>query len=117
MLVWRKRAGAGWLAANELALREIAGRRLAIVSKPGHRSAIAEIAGNCRRNLERIRSRFGGTIERLSRDWLKKILRGQKGKPVKIGKRLLIVSSGRSKNKNGNKITRLIVPAGTAFGT
>ena len=117
MFVWRKRAGAGWLAANEIALREIAGRRLAIVSEPAHRNAIAEIAGNSRRNLERIRSRFGGTIERLSRDWLKKILRGQKAKPVKIGKRLVIVSSSRSKNKNGNKITRLIVPASRAFGT
>ena len=113
MFLWRKRAGAGWLAANEVALREIAGRRLAIVSEPAHRNAIAEIASpNCS-ELEKIRRRFGGVIEKLPPNWLRKFLRGQKPKPLKIGKRLVIVSSNRSRNK----ITRLIVPAGTAFGT
>ncbi|PYK68177.1 MAG: hypothetical protein DME45_08820 [Verrucomicrobia bacterium] len=113
MFVWRKRAGAGWLAANEATLREVAGQRLAIISKPAHRNAIAEIASpNCS-ELERIRRRFGGVIEKLPRNWLRKFLRGQKPKPLKIGKRLVIVSSNRSKNK----ITRLVVPAGTAFGT
>jgi len=113
MFVWRKRAGAGWLAANEATLREVAGQRLAIISKPAHRNAIAEIASpNCS-ELERIRRRFGGVIEKLPRNWLRKFLRGQKPKPLKIGKRLVIVSSNRSRNK----ITRLVVPAGTAFGT
>src|SRR5438477_11672746 len=113
MFIWRRRAGAGWLAANEATLREVAGRRLAIISKPAHRNAIAEIASpNCS-ELERIRRRFGGVIEKLPRNWLRKFLRGQKPKPLKIGKRLVIVSSNRSKNK----ITRLVVPAGTAFGT
>ncbi|PYK72660.1 MAG: hypothetical protein DME42_08450 [Verrucomicrobia bacterium] len=113
MFVWRNRAGAGWLAANEATLREVAGQRLAIISKPAHRNAIAEIASpNCS-ELERIRRRFGGVIEKLPRNWLRKFLRGQKPKPLKIGKRLVIVSSNRSKNK----ITRLVVPAGTAFGT
>jgi len=62
MFVWRKRAGAGWLAANEMALGEIAGQRLAIVSKPQRKNVIAEIAGKNRSDLESIRSRFGGTI-------------------------------------------------------
>ncbi|PYL02403.1 MAG: hypothetical protein DME32_06545 [Verrucomicrobia bacterium] len=84
MFVWRKRAGAGWLAANEATLREVAGQRLAIISKPAHRNAIAEIASpNCS-ELERIRRRFGGVIEKLPRNWLRKFLRGQKPKPLKI---------------------------------
>ena len=56
MFVWRKRAGTVWLAANEATLREVAGRRLAIISRPGRKNAIAEIAGSNRPDLESIRS-------------------------------------------------------------
>ena len=77
MFVWRKRASAVWLAANEAPLREIGGQRLAIISRPERKAAIAEIAGSSRRNLEEIRSRFGGTIEKLPRDWLKEFSRSQ----------------------------------------
>ena len=113
MFVWRKRAGTGWLAANEVALHEIAGRQLAIVSKPGHRNTIAEVASpNCS-ELEKIRRRFGGIIEKLPRNWLRKFLRGQKPKPLKIGKRLVIVSSTASRRMKRT----LVIPAGAAFGT
>jgi len=113
MFVWRKRAGAGWLAANEVALREIAGQRLAIVSKPAHRNATAEIASpNCS-ELEKIRTRFGGIIEKLPRNWLRKFLREQKLRSLKIGKRLVIVSSTVS----GRMKRTLLIPACAAFGT
>jgi ribosomal protein L11 methyltransferase len=115
MFVWRKRASAVWLAANEAALRDIAGQRLAIISKPDRKSAIAEIAGSSRRNLEEIRSRFGGTIEKLPRDWLKEFSRSQKSEPIKIGNRLVIYRSVTSKNRSRNK--SLLIPAGRAFGT
>lgn len=113
MFVWRKRAGTSWLASNEVALHEIAGRRLAIVSKTGHRNAIAEVASpNCS-ELEKIRRRFGGIIEKLPRNWLRKFLRRQKPKPLKIGKRLVIVSSTASRRMKRT----LVIPAGAAFGT
>jgi ribosomal protein L11 methyltransferase len=113
MFVWRKRARAGWLAANEVALREIAGGRLAIVSKPAHRNVITEIASpNCSQ-LEKIRRRFGGVIEKLPRNWLRKFLGEQKSKPLKIGKRLVIVSSTASKRMKRT----LVIPTGAAFGT
>jgi len=115
MFVWRKRASAVWLAANEPPLREIGGQRLAIISRANRKSAIAEIAGSSRRNLEKIRSRFGGTIEKLPRDWLKEFSRSQKSEPVKIGNRLVIYRSLTSKNRSRNK--SLLIPAGRAFGT
>jgi len=115
MFVWRKRAGAGWLAANEVALREIAGRRLAIVSTPGHKNAIAEIASPNYSELEKIRKRFGGVIEKLPRNWVRKFLRGQKPKSLKIAKRLVIVSSTASGKMS--KSNCLLIPAGAAFGT
>jgi ribosomal protein L11 methyltransferase len=117
MFVWRKRARAVWLAANEAPLCEIGGQRLAIISRPDRKSAIAEIAGSSRRNLEKIRSRFGGTIEKLPRDWLKEFSRSQKSEPIKIGNRLTIYRSVTSKNRSRNKNRSLLIPAGAAFGT
>jgi ribosomal protein L11 methyltransferase len=112
MFVWRKRASAVWLAANEADLREIAARQLAIISRPDRKNAIAEIAGSSCRDLERIRSCFGGTIKKLPRGWLAKYSRTQTTKPTKIGTRLIIYKSLTSKNK-----TSLVIPAGRAFGT
>jgi len=117
MFVWRKRASAAWLAANEGALREIAGQRFAIISRPERKAAIAEIAGSSQRNLEKIRSRFGGTIEKLPRDWLKEFSRLQRSEPIKIGNRLTIYRSTTSKNRSRNKNRSLLIPAGAAFGT
>lgn len=117
MFVWRKRASAVWLAANEVALYEIAGQRLAIISRLGRTTAIAEIAGNSRRALEKIRSRFGGTIEKWPRDWLKEFSRLQKSEPIKIGNRLTIYRSVTSENRSRNKNRSLLIPAGAAFGT
>lgn len=111
MFVWRKRASAGWLARNEAALHKVAGRRLAIISKPELRNAIAEIVDRNCADLERIRSRFGGVIDRLPGDWLQKSSGAGVSKPLRIGNRLLIASSGRSDSRT------LIIPAGAAFGT
>jgi ribosomal protein L11 methyltransferase len=111
MFVWRKRASAAWLAANEVRLREIAGSRLAIVSEPRLKNVIAELASKQRQDLDKIRENFGGRIEKLSRDWLQKFLLGQKSKPLRIAKRLVVVSSARCGSKT------LLIPRGAAFGT
>jgi ribosomal protein L11 methyltransferase len=115
MFVWRKRASAAWLAANETALGEVAGQRLAIILRPDRTTAIAEIAGSGRRDLEKTRTRFGGTIEKLPRDWVETFSRAQTTKPIEIGKRLTIYRSVTSKKGSRNK--SLLIPAGAAFGT
>ena len=117
MFVWRKRASAVWLAANEAALRERAGQRLAIISRPGRKNAIVEIAGSNRRDLENIRSRFSGTIVKFPRDWLTTFSRAQTTKSIKIGKRLIIYRSVTTKNRTRNRNKTLLIPAGAAFGT
>ena len=117
MFVWRKRASAVWLAANEAVLRKISAQRLAIISTPDRTTAVAEMAGSSRRDLEKIRSRFGGTIVKFPRDWLTTFSRAQTSKPVKIGKRLIIYRSVTSKNRIRNRNKTLLIPAGAAFGT
>ena len=117
MFVWRKRASAVWLAANEAPLCELGGHRLAIISRPDRKSAIAEITGSSRRNLEKIRSRFGGTIGKLPRDWLAKFSKAAAIEPIRIEKRLIIYRSITSKNKSRKETKSLLLPAGRAFGT
>ena len=117
MFVWQKRASAVWLAANEAALREVAGQRLAIISRPDRTTAIAEIASRSQRDLEKIRSRFGGTIEKLPGDWLRRFSGEHAIKPIKIGKRLIIYRSVTRKNRSRKTNKSLLIPAGAAFGT
>jgi ribosomal protein L11 methyltransferase len=122
MFVWQKRASKVWLAANEAALREVAGQQLAIISRPGRKNAIAEVATSNRRDLENIRSRFGGTIEKLPRNWLAKFSRAGKTKPLRVGRRLVISKSGGFQTavygkSAAGKTPILVIPAGRAFGT
>jgi len=98
MYLWRKSASRKWWSANELRLRAIAGDRLAVIERPNCKQLQLEIASNRRTKLQNIAKQFGGYIEKLSRDWLQRVLR-HKTKPIKVGNR------------------RLIIPAGMAFGT
>ncbi len=112
MFVWRKRAGARWLAANEAELRELARERLAVIFKPANKTQIAEVAATNRRKLEFLRARFGGAVKRLPHDWQ---THEREAKPIKIGQRLIIARSqivGRAL-----RLPTLVIPAGTAFGT
>jgi ribosomal protein L11 methyltransferase len=98
MYLWRKSAGEKWWRGNELGLHAIAGDRLAVIERPNCKQLQLEIASNRRTDLQTIAKQFGGHVEKLSRDWLKRALR-RKTKPIKVGNQ------------------RLTIPAGTAFGT
>ena len=98
MYLWRRSATQKWLRENEAELRAIAGDQVAIIERPNRKRLQIEAASESQAYLEQIAKQFGGRIEKLERDWLKRSLR-QKTKPIKCG----------------NK--RLIIPAGAAFGT
>jgi ribosomal protein L11 methyltransferase len=99
MYLWRKLADRSWLSIHEEALRSVAGNQLAIIDRVDRKRLQLEIASNSRRELEKVAKQFGGRIEKLPRDWLKRLTRQHKTKPVKI--------AGK----------RLAIPAGAAFGT
>jgi ribosomal protein L11 methyltransferase len=98
MYLWRKSATPKWLINNENRLRPLADDQLAIIERPNRKRLRLEVAAKSRAKLERLATEFGGRIEKLSPDWLKRFLR-RKTKPIKIGTR------------------QLIIPAGAAFGT
>jgi ribosomal protein L11 methyltransferase len=125
MYLWRKSAGARWLVANETALRAQAGERLIVVERPDRKYLQLEVCcGNAQ--ARELANRFGGHMEKLSREWLKQFSRKQRTKPIKIGKQLVIANVGGTsvsrprarETKSGRQgPSHIIIPAGAAFGT
>ena len=124
MYLWAKRASRKWSNENEEALRLVAGDALVIIDRPNRKQVQCEVVSNQRTQLEKIANQFGGRIEKLPRDWLKRFSRAQKTKPLRVGSRLRIASSksgalrcaGYKKSADW-KPPILVIPAGPAFGT
>src|SRR5947209_6810436 len=98
MYLWRKSATHDWTNRHEQKLRKIAGNQLAIIERLNRKRLQIEVASDQRTYLLELVEQFGGQIQKLPRDWLKRSLH-HKTKPVKVGNR------------------RLTIPAGVAFGT
>ncbi len=117
MFVWRKQADPDWLGAHEERLRERAGTQLAIVQKPNRKTALVEVAGRSRRDLEGFRAEFGGAITKLPPDWLRRA-QDQETKSIQIGKRLIVARSRKAIVGRALRLPKsLIIPPGAAFGT
>ncbi len=115
MYLWRRLAAARWLIANEELLRSRVRDRLAVIERPGWKRALLEVACQSRKQARDLVKEFDGRMERLPRDWLER-LRKEKCKPLRIGKRLVIMRA-KEKREAGSFPYRLVLPAGTAFGT
>jgi len=116
MYLWRKTAGLRWLSAREERLQARARGALAIIARPGRKHVQIEIACTSRNESRKLVQEFGGRAKKLRRDWLKGFAHKEKPKPLRIGKRLVIVRS-LTKREAGSFPHSLIVPAGAAFGT
>src|SRR5437016_8470545 len=113
MYLWRRQASEKWWRDKEEELRAVAGDRLAIIEQAGRRRLQFEVASSSRTGLLKLAKQFGGRVEKLPRDWLKRFAREQKTEPISIGKRLIIVRLQQDRQST----KKLIIPAGTAFGT
>jgi len=114
MFLWRKRADPEWWAVHEKDLLARAGRKLVVIEWPNRKRLGLEIACPRRRNANEFLSSFGGSIEKLPGDWLKRFSREQEHEPIRIGNRLLITNAGGGV---APRPPRLVIPAGAAFGT
>jgi ribosomal protein L11 methyltransferase len=117
MYLWRKVAAPGWLNANEARLQGRAPGQLAVIAKPGGKRLQMEIACESRPQARHLLRDFGGRIEKLPRNWWKRLERDGKSKPLKIGKRLLILRAPSTKRLASGELKTLIIPASIAFGT
>src|SRR5262245_24295698 len=98
MYLWRRSAVEKWLSDDETELRALAGDQLAVVERPNRKRLQLEAASTSKVQLETLKKKFGGRIQKLPKDWLKRLLH-QKTKPIRVGTKWLII------------------PAGAAFGT
>jgi ribosomal protein L11 methyltransferase len=90
--LWRKTAGIHWVQAHEELLRGYAHGKLVIVSRPQRKLVQLEIVCGLRKPSRRLVAKFGGRVEKLPRNWLERFALDD-SKPIKIGKRLVIVRS------------------------
>jgi ribosomal protein L11 methyltransferase len=90
--LWRRTAEIRWLKAREDLLQAHAHGQLVIVRRPERKRLELEIVCRSRSDSSALLTEFGGWIQALPRNWLERFARGD-AKPIKIGKRLMIVRS------------------------
>ncbi len=120
MFLWRKRATDRWLTENEEALRKCVGNRLTIIAHARRKRLLIEVFGHFGREGRDLTQEFGGLVEKIPRDWLQRLGRGQKRPPLRIGNRLVIDDGGeaaKSRELTSRALQHLVIPAGAAFGT
>src|SRR5438552_2894071 len=131
MYLWRRLAAPQWLLENEEILRSRAGDQLAITERPNRKRLQLEVACDPEKG-RKLLAEFGGRLEQLSRDWLKRFCRNRQSKPLRVGERLVITNVGGTSVSRGSRhpidklrvrrsqtaaTKTLIIPAGAAFGT
>ncbi|MFN2509569.1 MAG: 50S ribosomal protein L11 methyltransferase [Chthoniobacterales bacterium] len=119
--LWRRSASEEWLRENEARLRELAGNALAIIERPGRKRMLLEVAGENRAKAEKLTREFAGRTATLPARWIDGFLKASRGKPLPIGKRLVIETAERKVERPRRTLPgcarTLIIPAGAAFGT
>src|SRR2546423_4870848 len=116
MYRWWKFARPSWVDQHEEILRLRTNDTLAIIERSDCRRLLVEATCSSLPASARLVQEFGGRTERLPRDWLARYARAQRGRPIKIGRRLVILKVGaRSTSRSSPQI--LLIPATAAFGT
>lgn len=92
MFLWRKSAERAWVEAHQGLLQAHAHGHLVLVQRPGRKRLEVEIACASRRDSSALVKKFGGRIEALPGNWLEQFAHAD-SKPIKIGKRLVVVRS------------------------
>jgi ribosomal protein L11 methyltransferase len=111
--LWRKRVTPGWLSEQEAALALATRGTHSIVERPGARRLQLEMFCETATVAKRLKAAFGGAIDELPPDWHAQFLARSRMKPLRIGRRLVVVGDAAS----ADGAATLVIPAGAAFGT
>jgi ribosomal protein L11 methyltransferase len=90
--LWRRTAKKHWVEAHQDLLQAHAHGQLVLVQRPERKRLEVEIACASRRDSSALVKKFGGRIKAFPQNWLKQFARAD-SKPIKIGKRLIVVRS------------------------
>jgi ribosomal protein L11 methyltransferase len=116
MILWRKQVTPRWLVANEPLLEEIAASDLVVISRPGKVRSLVQVICRRRAGAQKLVREFGGVARVLPRNWLEIAQKQEVHPPIRIGRRLEIVSKPTCSSKVNN-MPLLVIPAAGAFGT
>lgn len=112
--IWRRRAGARWLRIRNEDITRRFGHALAITERPGSERATLEISCRTKQEARELIREFGGGVEKLRPDWFQHFAKHARGKPLRIGSRLIILNAPAQRRTSART---LVIPAETAFGT
>ena len=117
--IWRKRAGVRWLRTRNEDITRRFGSRLAIIERPRGERALLEISCRTEEQAHELVREFGGTVEKLRRDWLQDFTKQARAKPLRVGSRLVVLRAPEKKAppSQTTHARSLVIPAETAFGT
>ncbi len=114
--IWRKSASREWVAANEAALGEATSGEFAVIERPARARLIVEAFCAELKAANNLQAAFGGSWRQLPVDWEEQALANSAIKPLRIGRRLVIVSDPAD-IRGADASASLIIPAGVGFGT
>ena len=116
MYIWRKQVTPDWLRPRNEDLNARFGAALAIVERSGKRRLLLEVSCPTFQRAHALIQEFGGTTEKLRRDWLQHFAKRAQAKPLRIGARLVVLRAPDQKRPN-RSVRTIIIPAEAAFGT
>ena len=116
MYIWRKNTNSDWLRIRGDDLIRRFASDLAIVERPGNARTLLEISCRTNRGARELIREFGGSVQRLQRDWLADFAKRSRVKALRVGSRLVILRAPE-KQMAAKTTPALIIPAEAAFGT
>ena len=116
--IWRKQVQPYWLLKYREVFESRFGQALVLIEQPGKTRVSLEIVCGTKRKAQELNREFGGRIELIHRNWVRKFIK-QDHKLIRIGARLQIVrerqeTTVQSQSKHARTI---VIPADAAFGT
>jgi ribosomal protein L11 methyltransferase len=110
--LWKFHARADWLTSHESELHELAPGKVAVIDQARKVQILVQVTCRTKAEAANLVRRFGGSAEKLSRDWQNKYLQSEAHAPLRIGRRLFILT-----NPGPDSRPQLVIPAAGAFGT
>ncbi len=117
MYLWRKYASARWLDTHETALQEKTSGGLAVIQSVNRKLLCLEACSASPTRARSLREQFGGTIEKLPRNWRHQLFEKPQTRPLRIGNRIEIRNWPARDRKKTRGVPQIIIPAAGAFGT
>jgi ribosomal protein L11 methyltransferase len=90
------------------------GGSLAVIERPGTERMTLQVSCATEPAAHRLIREFGGNVEKLRPGWLQHFAKQTQGKPLRIGSRLIILSTPAQRIAAARMV---LIPAETAFGT